>query len=339
MTIRNLLSALSGAAAARIWGRWAGLFPGFHRHPSPAPTPPAAEPDEACQAAPPAAPVAPEIPSPDPAPPAGSLTAAEPAGEVEEGECLVSAPPGAMTAKPDPEAEALRQEAAALKSRIVDLAARQAEMEQLVQRFQYSQYQALGDLLVENLRLRHEYLHLKAARSGRPEDREAARQAAAELENYHQARAGAAPGPAALDDEDQDELKRLYRTVAMRCHPDRVAEPDKAAAHDFFVRTQAAYRENDLAGLRLLHRQVAEGGALETPAAAATDKEQWLQIVDDLQGQATDLILAIQTMQLDDLYRKAIRTHDWEDHFVSIRELLAAECHSLKQQIRAWAAA
>lgn len=234
---------------------------------------------------------------------------------------------------PDPEIEALRLEVAGLKGRIADLSARRLEMEQLMERFEYSQYQALGERLAENLCLRHEFLSLQASRSGRAEDQEAERQAAEELEAYRRVREEGSRAVPDLAGEDLDELKRLYRAVAMRCHPDRVADADKAAAHDLFLRTQAAYRQNHLDGLRLIHRQLEEDSSWDGDSPA-DDRGRLQELLSDLQGQAADLILAIQTMQLDDVYRKAKRIDHWEDYFASIRELLDAESCSLKRKIR-----
>lgn len=245
----------------------------------------------------------------------------------------------AVMALPDPEAEALALEISSLKGRIADLSTRRMEMEQLVQRFEYSQYQVLGERLAENLRLRHEYLSLKARRSGRAEDLEAQREAAEELEAYRRGRETGGQDVPSLAEEERDELKRLYRAVAMRCHPDRVTDGDKAAAHDFFLRTQAAYRQNDLDALRLIHRQITEGGSFGDEPAASADVERLRRTLSDLQDQATDLILAIQTMQLDEVYRKARHVDDWDDYFASVRELLEAESYGLKQKIRQFSTA
>ena len=42
----------------------------------------------------------------------------------------------------------------------------------------------------------------------------------------------------------------------MRCHPDRVAETDKAAAHERFQRAQRAYRDRDTGALYALLREL-----------------------------------------------------------------------------------
>lgn len=245
----------------------------------------------------------------------------------------------AVVAIPDPKIEALRLKASALEGEIVDLSARQAEMEQLIREFEYCQYQALGDVLAECLRLRHEYLRLKASRSGKEEDRNAEQEAAAEYDAYQSVQEDAAQSIPSLGEDERDELKKLYRAAVMHCHPDRVADEDKAAAHDFFLQTQQAYRRSDLESLRRIHRQLTEERSFGGQALAVTGKDKLQQIVSDLQIQAADLILAIQTMQLSDRYCTAARTDDWDDYFARARQLWEAECDVLRQQISVFSAA
>ena len=51
-------------------------------------------------------------------------------------------------------------------------------------------------------------------------------------------------------------MKQLYRKLAMRLHPDRVEEDDKAEAQALFQRLQAGYENNDFAALQALEQQV-----------------------------------------------------------------------------------
>ncbi|MBS1190434.1 MAG: heat shock protein DnaJ domain protein [Rhodocyclaceae bacterium] len=273
----------------------------------------------------------------EPSVPGGGVaeTVAEPPRFAEEAppDIVISSADG-LVACPDPEIEALNLQISALQEKIADLSARRVEMEQLIQHFEYRQYRVLGDRLAENLRLRHEYLRLLARRSGSSADREAEEEAAADQEAYRRLREEKAQMPPALAESDRDELKRLYRAAAMRCHPDRVAPPDKAAAHDFFLRIQDAYRQNDLDGLRLIHRQLAEGSSLEEEAPQQNDGQRLLEVIAGLHSQAADILLAIQTLQLDDVYRRAIRNDNWDAYFASVRELLDAESFNLKEKIR-----
>lgn len=234
--------------------------------------------------------------------------------------------------RPDPEAEALGAKQAGLEAQVAELAARRAEMEERVQQFEIHQYRALGDILGECLRLRQALLDLLAARSGSAEDAAAQARARAEWEAYAEAGSQTAERPP-LDEADEAELKRRYRAAAMVCHPDRVGEARRDLAHGLFLRVQQAYRQGDLEALEGLIREIEGqfGGDLAAPAG--TGSTHFKKRIAALQIQAADLILAIQTRQLDPDYRRASQPEEWEPYFREARLQFEAECRTLRSQI------
>jgi len=236
---------------------------------------------------------------------------------------------------PDPEVEALLEKIAGVESMLAELVARQADMQQVLQAFQLRQYQVLGDCLAEVLRLRLEHAQAVAARSGLADDAARARRAADDLAGLSDALSPARHAPPELDDATRDELKRLYRTVAMRCHPDRVGEADKAVAHERFQRAQLAYRNRDLAALNALGAEMdLEPGAAAQPTGPAAAAELSRRLV-AMRNAAADLILAIQTLQLDADYRRALARDDWDDYFDDARASFEHECAALREAIAA----
>ena len=73
--------------------------------------------------------------------------------------------PAAIVAAPDPDAERLLARCARLQAQMLDFTGRLADMEQQVRSYEQHQFLALGDVVGECLRLRQDYLGLKAARS------------------------------------------------------------------------------------------------------------------------------------------------------------------------------
>lgn len=241
---------------------------------------------------------------------------------------------------PDPDFDRLLARAAKLQAQKLDLAARLADMQRTVREFEQRQYAALDDILGECLRLRHEYARLKADRSGAAADRDEAQAAANDFDSY---RSAAEARPAALpelDEEEREALRRLYRTAASRCHPDRASEADQQDAHARFLRVQEAYRGNDVDGLRTILAEL-DAGANRRSAdevvphdAAGTNIRRH---VGALQNQVADLILAIQTLQLDSVYREANRIDDWDRYFAQARRAFENECAALRRQMRMFA--
>ena len=236
-------------------------------------------------------------------------------------------------AVPDVEAEALLQKIAGVETMLAELTARQAEMQQVLLDFQVQQYRVLGDALGELLRLRHEYALKLAESSGLDEDAQAARRAAEAREGFAGTLNDAAQSAPELDEASRDELKRLYRSVAMRCHPDRVGEAYKTRAHEHFQRAQKAYRERDIAALSALLREIDEQGTRTPEASASAGAAALKRTLSAMRASAADLILAIQTLQLDEDYRRAQRRDEWEAYFESARAGFAIECQALREAI------
>lgn len=256
---------------------------------------------------------------------------------------LDSVAPAALIAAPDPDAERLLGRCALLEGQMLDLTSRLADMEQQMRRYEQHQYAALGDVVGECLRLRQEYLRLKAERSRTAADAEKARQADEDFDAYRRSTEHTAAPRPELDDDEQDELRRLYRAAAMRCHPDRAEEAERAEAHGVFLRVQAAYQARDLEGLRAITAELAgwaragqaadstEPGPLKTGVAPASRGLR--RRVTELQHKVADLILAVQSLQLDPAYREALQVERWDAHFADARAGFEAECEALRARI------
>ncbi len=239
-----------------------------------------------------------------------------------------------VVAAPDPDADKLLARSALLQGQMLDLSARLADMQHRVRAFEHQQYLALGEVLHECLRLRRAYLQLKAERSGVAADLDEARKAGEAFDTYRRTAEEAAQAPPALDADALDELRKLYRTAAMRCHPDRAAEADKASAHGFFVRVQEAYRARDAEALRRIVGEMKAGAGSQREGPAASRNHAGIRArVGELQNQVADLILAVQTLQLDRIYRQAVRIEDWDEYFAHARAKFEAECDALRAQI------
>lgn len=238
----------------------------------------------------------------------------------------------AMQCREDPEAEALNRKIAGLEARVAELAARKAGMDETLLSFQIAQYQALGATLETTLRLRLTCLRLQAARSGDPADIQAEKDAAADYQACQPDPDDAGTAQDGLDEADRAELRQRYRSAAMRCHPDRVSEADKAAAGTRFQKLQEAYRAGDLAALRAVCCELDGYGRTDCEVSLA-DIDALRRRLSDLQDHAADLILAVQSGQLDPAYRKALRPADWEAEFAEIRARLEGECEALQRRI------
>ena len=179
--------------------------------------------------------------------------------------------------------------------------AMQAELDELqrtMQSFDRQQDAAIGELLREFLDLKRQYLAHMHARYGGAEREDQARQADDNFSRYtesHPDETGA-QAPPELDPQAQQELKRLYRKLAMQCHPDRMDTlQDKQHAQALFQRLQRSYQASDMRGLQSLQAQLdlgqgqANGSRPGGHAGAQRPPAQWAMELSALQGTLAQL--------------------------------------------------
>ncbi|MFM9997753.1 MAG: J domain-containing protein, partial [Burkholderiaceae bacterium] len=148
------------------------------------------------------------------------------------------------------------------------------------------QEQAIGTLMRAYLDLRRRYLHALHARSAQEHSAEQAEQAESVYQQYEQARSAMAqePQPLPLDAQQQQDLKQLYRKLAMQCHPDRVGDQDKARAQELFQQLQLGYQNNDLARLAELQHAIGQRLAAAHSVAASDNAESLQRRLAQLQA-------------------------------------------------------
>ena len=141
----------------------------------------------------------------------------------------------------------------------------QAELDELqrtMQSFDRQQDASIGDLLCEFLDLKRQYLAQMHARFGGAERQAQAQHADESFNRYTESHPDDArlDTPPELEPHAQPELKRLYRKLAMQCHPDRVDSAlEKQQAQALFQRLQRSYQASDLRGLQSLRAQLERG--------------------------------------------------------------------------------
>lgn len=166
-----------------------------------------------------------------------------------------------VTVYQDPQVEEFRWQVRLFGIQVLALEAELADMQRQIHLFDYQQEQAIGDLIRRYLDAKRRYLknlHRQTDDAETLQEAEAAEDTYRQYEEARQARADE-PEPIQLDQQQQAELKQLYRKLAMQCHPDRVKDEDKARAKALFQQVQAAYQNNDLAGLQMLKQQIEQG--------------------------------------------------------------------------------
>lgn len=243
----------------------------------------------------------------------------------------------ALMSYEDPALAELRLELLTLETQIVALSSEQAELERQIEAFAHQQHLAIGEVMAECLHLRREYWRLRAERSHAEADQTAQAEAEADQAEFQRDREAfeQAPRPATLDADQQQELKRLYREAAMRCHPDRVTEADQVAAQTIFVQVQRAYQQSDLDTLNRLHRHLTEGQPFPDPAQVWTEQDQVRGRISRLQLEVERRLAEMRALRASETYQTLAAQSDWAGYFATVRQRLEQECAELRQNIEA----
>ena len=138
---------------------------------------------------------------------------------------------------------------AALQLEIARLEAERAEATRLLTAFELWHQRELGDLLQEVLALRRDVARHQRHTSAYAES-EYQRAQQRYQQQAHDREQATAAHTFVLDADGRALLKKLYREAAQLCHPDRVAEAQKAAATEAFQQVLGAYQRQDVAALQ-----------------------------------------------------------------------------------------
>ena len=219
------------------------------------------------------------------APPGAALPEAETIAQTANSQALVLST--------DLQARTAAWQSELLQCQSLALQAELDEMQRTMQSFDRQQDAAIGDVLREFLDLKRQYLAQMHARFGGAEREAQAQQADENFSRYNESHPDdeRLDAPPELDPQAQQELKRLYRKLAMQCHPDRVdSAQEKQHAQALFQRLQRSYQASDMRGLQKLQAQLELGqdaSGARTPGGAVPASRapaQWAMELSALQS-------------------------------------------------------
>lgn len=215
------------------------------------------------------------------------------------------------------------------------------EMQRTIQSFDRQQDAAIGTLLREFLDLKRQYLAQMHARFGGAERAAQAQQADESFSRYTESHADDAQGldaPPELDAPAQQELKRMYRKLAMQCHPDRMdSDQDKHLAQALFQRLQRSYQASDLRGLQNLQAQLEQGPnslGRSSSGGASRAPAQWALQLSALQSTLTQQQAQRQALLQSATWRTLVTQSRWDVWFAQQASRLQTEIERYRQALQ-----
>jgi hypothetical protein len=260
----------------------------------------------------------------------------------------------AIVVREDTDVPRLQLELQTLELRLQSLSEEKDDLERRLVIFNRRYSDALGPLLTEVLRARADLAKEEAevsrrrATEGRArmqdaeQDAQRAEQARRDWQDYQHeyTEQQAAVPPRKLGAEEEAELKRLYRRACGLCHPDKVSDEQKAAAHHVFVRLQEIYTANDLQALGELYDELKAAGLSIAPRSSTLSRADALRAaIAELRHRITETLHQLKALYNSEgaaLLRKAgDGESDWTLFFERQAQLLHAELERLLQALAA----
>lgn len=171
-----------------------------------------------------------------------------------------------LVASEDIEVSELKFELKLLELKIESLSNEKIDIERNLLLFNRRQFEILGDLTRQILKIKAEYLRLKVESTtqdnlNEKEDLEQEVEEAEETYNEYSEEYEEIQHKKVhvLNEEQAKDLKKLYRLASKICHPDRVPADKKEQAHEIFIEVNEAYKNSDFDKLSQIYQRLKQG--------------------------------------------------------------------------------
>jgi len=220
----------------------------------------------------------------------------------------------------DPEITLLEAELERLSSELAEAEAQQAELTHQIARFHAAHHQTLGARLEKLLRLRMLLREREAAAN--PAKAAEYQQAQQDYDSFQQDSAIREEEDARtkweLSEDEQQELKSLFRKASKKCHPDLVPSEHQAAAAAMFRDLSEAYEKGNLVRVQQIAAQAEAGFFTSSDGATAADQKASLQArVQAVRAALEKVHAELAAVQQSAACRVMSQHPDWDTYFQS----------------------
>lgn len=140
-----------------------------------------------------------------------------------------------------------------------------------------------------------------------------------------------------LDDQEEKDIKRIYRLACSLCHPDKVSKDYKEEAHDNFVELQKAYKSNDLSSVEAIYKELLAKGRLKTRSSSLTEVETLQAVITEMEYSIRILTNELKTIansnEFNLIAMAGNNMSEWNNYFEKRRESLEDLFYNIEQEI------
>src|SRR5690606_38297619 len=131
-----------------------------------------------------------------------------------------------------------------------------------------------------------------------------------------------------LDEEEQAELKKQYRTASILCHPDKFINESheiQQLAEELFKELNEANSQNDLNRIEEILQNLQSGVLSVGRSNKMTDKRRLKQTIAKLMKKLEQLERELYALKNSDTYMQLAQITEWDRYFSENKELLKKE--------------
>lgn len=235
----------------------------------------------------------------------------------------------------NPKIQWQRSQALFLQARILTIQSEIAEINRQIHQFEHQKDQSIGSLIRRYLDLKRRYMNQLYKRDLQAESKINADEADRIYQQYSEAcdEMSADIKPVELSTAQLDELKQLYRKLAMQCHPDRVEEAHKEKAQVFFQQLQLNYKKNDIVSLKNLKLLIDSKFSGLSNSVHYDDNSRLTQVLSELQSSITSLTQQVSKLKQSATWNELSTHMDWDALFSRHAEQLEREMQRYKNKL------
>ena len=135
-----------------------------------------------------------------------------------------------------------------------------------------------------------------------------------------------------LDEEQQKELKILFKKAAKLCHPDIVADELKEKALEIMQSLNDAYSKKDIEQVKKILLNLESGTTFKTVSSDIEDKELLLNKIKEFEQNISDLKDEIKTLKDDDTFTTILQVDNWDEYFEELKNELTEQKANLEKE-------
>ncbi len=135
-----------------------------------------------------------------------------------------------------------------------------------------------------------------------------------------------------LNDDEKQELKKLFRQASRLCHPDLVTDELKEQAHNIMQQLNEAYGKHDIQAVKEILMSLESGKGFDIASDTLTDKDLLRSKIVDVRDMIDQNEVEIETIKEDEIVQILDEYDDVEDYFSILEEELESEYNRLKNR-------